>query len=162
MLRVHTQRSNENIISNNQRSLPLNVAACTVSHPGFSLTVQFSYVKPLPRYSCIWHILFSHHVFIFLPNPCFFWFSKGRSEEEFNFLSQLLRSDCTIRESTLFRTIAVVQRPGNLADTNMISSACPGSWQNAEIVWLLQQRKSLRWKIQHRVVSLQIPLIWQI
>lgn len=68
----------------------------------------------------------------------------------------------SIRGSTLFRTIAVVQWARNLANTNMISSACPGSRQNAEIVWLLLQWKSLKWKIQHRVVSLKLPLIWQI
>lgn len=131
---------------------------------------SFHAFEPLPRYSplaSIWEILFSQHITIlfifFLPIPLSFDSLEGDQRRRLlgNLISWVNAKKwlCCIRRSTLFRTIAVVQWARNLANTNMISSACPGSWQSAEIVWLLQQWKSLRWKIQHRVVSLQLPLI---
>lgn len=104
--------------------------------------------ESLPRYSPLlaYSLFTTHQDFIFFAsNPSFFWFSRGRSRRPLlgNLISWVNAKKwvCSIRQSTLFRTIAVVQWARNLANTNMISSACPGSWQNAEIVWLLQQRK---------------------
>lgn len=134
---------------NNQKSLPLKMGmqwAIHTSNPW----------QDICAYSFSFHIT----SLFFFPIPGSFDSLKGDQKRPLqrNLISWF-NAKMWLLEN---RTIAVVQWARNLTNTNMISSACPGSWQNAEIVWLLQQWKSLRWKIQHRVASLQLPLIWQI
>lgn len=176
----HWKWSHENVFFffflNNLRSPPLNLAASIVSHSEFSFTVQaLIHRNPLPRYSllaCIHtaHSPFTtHQAFYFSsPNPSFFWFSCGRSEAGLslrNLISWVNAKKwlCSIRGSAVFRTIAVVQRAGNLANTNTISSACPAVLDRMlKLCDCCSSENPSGEKIQHRVALLQLPLIWQI
>ena len=111
----------------------------------------------------------THQAFYFSsPSPSFFWFSWGRSEAGLslrNLISWVNAKKwlCSIRGSRVFRTIAVVQRAGNLANTNMISSACSGVLDRMlKLCDCCSSENPSGEKIQHRVASLQLPLIWQI
>lgn len=111
----------------------------------------------------------THQAFYFSsPNPSFFWFSCGRSEAGLslrNLISWVNAKKwlCSIRGSAVFRTIAVVQRAGNLANTNTISSACPAVLDRMlKLCDCCSSENPSGEKIQHRVALLQLPLIWQI
>lgn len=107
--------------------------------------------KPARIFSRIWDSRFSQHLNFTSSLSIPLSFDSPEAHQRRSLLENLI-SWVDAREATvfhlgegggtLFRTIAVAQWARNLGNTNMISSGCPASWQNAEIVWLL-----LQWKI---------------
>lgn len=146
MVSVHSITRTKSFLNNLLRSLSLNVFTSVVIHAEFVCSEQTPFLCQNPHQSA------THHVCIFSPGI----FDSLEVHQAAPVPKNLISSAdakkqlCSIRGSTLFRTIAVVQWARNLGKTNTISSASPESWQNAEIVWLLQEWKSLRWKIQQR------------